>query len=726
MARMSSWREWTTTVGLSLALAGAGQAQLQPQPAAEEEPAESTAEGDSAAGCNCSTEGRYGEEVLVEGQPAFLPSTNTILSRFELTPGETPANVGVVEGAMLEAQGALVLGDALPNVSSLNSQTGAGVFDYFTLRGFDSLSSALILSDGAPEPEATFYPLYNVEKVEVLKGPGGFLYGSNPLAGAINLVRKQPIPSTFGAVELAGGSFSTGEARVDAGVASADGGWLFRVNGLDRQSDGYRNGKDSEVWAVNPALTYRRGEASFQLNLEAARSDFMPDAGLPLVDGRELPAVSRDQGYESPFDRSKQKIGRAQLDFELPLGSALTLRNKTYYRRLDWQTNGTLLLFTAPIPTGEHIVGRALTLLDDDQRYLGDRVELVYKQKGGGLTQQILAGVEVQRYDDDFTLDVAALPVIGLEHPVESATRPLFLIPGQGQRGDARSEVVAPYVIDQLVLSERWQLLGGLRWDSIEFKDRASGTRRSDGKLSPMLGVSFTPQPTTTAYLNAGEAFAPPSPRVVGPAKPEESRQVELGVRQKLAGDRLGATLAVYQIERKNIAIAGADGFTEQTGDQRSRGFELELAGQLTRDLFLALTYAHTDSTLVRFREVIQVPTPTGVLVPVVFDWSGNEAAFAPAALAKLWLSYRLSPAWRLSGGLRYVGEQAIDEDNVFKTDAYALADAELAWDRGAWRVSLVGRNLADQDYETRAFGASSVIPGEPRNLSLRLGYRLR
>ena len=86
----------------------------------------------------------------------------------------------------MREQNARVMGDALANVSNVNVQPGFGVTDYFTVRGFDSLSSGLILTDGAPEPEATYWQLYNVELVEVLKGPGGFLYGSNPLAGTVN------------------------------------------------------------------------------------------------------------------------------------------------------------------------------------------------------------------------------------------------------------------------------------------------------------------------------------------------------------------------------------------------------------------------------------------------------------------------------------------------------------------------------------------------------------
>ena len=106
----------------------------------------------------------------------------------------------------------------------MNVATGFGVFDFFTVRGFDSLSSGLVLTDGVPEPESTFYPLYNVRQVEVLKGPAAFLYGGNPLSGAVQIVRKQPRPSRFAEASRSPTAASTpSRPRSTATPASADG-----------------------------------------------------------------------------------------------------------------------------------------------------------------------------------------------------------------------------------------------------------------------------------------------------------------------------------------------------------------------------------------------------------------------------------------------------------------------------------------------------------------------
>ena len=131
--------------------------------------------------------------TVVESAP-HIPRLNTIGTRLAIPFLWTPFHLGTVNGPVLKDQDARVLGDALKNVSGLNPQTQSGVGDYFLLRGFDSVSSGLVLTDGAAEPELTFYQMYNVDRVEVLKAPGGFLYSRNGLsgaaAGAVNIVRR--------------------------------------------------------------------------------------------------------------------------------------------------------------------------------------------------------------------------------------------------------------------------------------------------------------------------------------------------------------------------------------------------------------------------------------------------------------------------------------------------------------------------------------------------------
>ncbi|HET9482044.1 MAG TPA: TonB-dependent siderophore receptor [Candidatus Polarisedimenticolia bacterium] len=666
--------------------------------------------------------------VIVEATPPYLPTSNTILTRLPLSLRLTPANIGVVEGALLRDQYALVLGDALTNVSGLNVQTQSGVTDFFSIRGFDSLTSALVLTDGAPEPEVTFYHMYNVEKVEVLKGPGGFLYGSNPMAGAVNIVRKQPLPGDFAAGGLHFGSFGTWDASVDYNVAPGDGGFLFRLNSVWRESDFYRDDKENRNVAVNPAFTFRIGDrTSLNVNLEYVETEYEPDNGVPIVGGR-IADVPRTRSYQSPFDFSDQQVGRAQIDLETNF-ARWTLRNKTYARGLDWKSDGTLLVGVFPNQmTGRPEVNRVLTLLDNDQQYVGNRFEAVLSAKTGSVSHKLLTGLDAYRYGSDFTLDVALLPAIDLTAPDETASRPLVFDPTQSNAGDSRSVVLAPYVIDQITFSERFHALLGARLDVIDYEDEVSGVSREDSEVSPMAGLVFTPTGSLSFYANSGRSFSPPSDRLRQSAQhlPEKSRQYEVGARYERPGGKFQATLAAYHMERENIAIPDDNGFTQQAGDQRCRGVELELAAEPRPRLRTFLSYAFNDAELTRFTERVPVGFDPMTFMPIfaTLDRSGNTPSFAPEHILNFWVSQKFENGFGVGGGARYLSDQYIAEDNAFAIDEYVTVDAAVYYTTGPWDLSLNFWNLTDREYETRGFGSTSVIPAAPFSVFGGVQYR--
>jgi TonB-dependent siderophore receptor len=680
----------------------------------------------------------YEDVLFVEGSLPHVPDSSTIATKLPLPLRQTPASVGVVSGPLLREQGSVVLGDALRNVSGLNVQTQNGVADYFLVRGFDSVANGLVLTDGAAEPEISFYQLYNVERVEVLKGPGGFLYGANPIAATVNMVRKQPAKGRFVDFGLSGGSFGTLGGTVDWN-SGGEGPFAFRFNGLWQDSDGYRDDKPSEVRGANPAFSWRTGaKGVLNLNLEFLDTSFSPDAGLPLVTvfgppfpgspfglpvGQAVADVPRTRSYQSPFDRSEQETRRAQVDYETEISDRLSLRNKTFYRRLDWLSDGTILNGVIPgfgfLPDQ---VARTLVLLDDTQEFFGNHLEAVYTAETGAVSHRLLAGVEVGQFDDRFTLDFALLPLIALDDPVETAQGPLQRIPNQA--ADASSRVVAPYVIDRIGLSDRFQVIAGARYDRIDYEDEVSDTSRDFSKVSPILGLVWSPTATLSIYANGGRSFAPPSSRVVGERRPEEGRQVELGTKADLVGNgRLQATLAVYELERENVAIPDLTGVIQQTGTQRSRGVELEVAAEPVRGLRTLFSYAYTDSELTRFSEVVLV----GFDPPAfeIVDRSGNASAFAPEHIANLWISKQLWKGFGIGAGGRYLSDQFIAEDNAFQLDSSFQLDAALSYDLAAWRLNLHLKNVTDEEYFTRGFGNTSVIPAPGFSIYGGFEYRL-
>ncbi len=656
---------------------------------------------------------RVQEFVFVEGALPYVPQSNTVITKLPVELRLTPANVGTVTKPLFDEQYGQTVSGALNNVSNVNTQPGLGIFDFFLLRGFDSLSSSLVMTDGASEPEVSFYQLYNVELVEVYKGPGGYLYGSNPLAGVINLVRKQPVPGKF--VDFGGtfGSYEHAEGRLDVNYGSPDGVASFRLNSLYRDANSYRDDKQGRYGAINPAVTFRLGEASkLNFNFEYADADYVPDSGIPLV-GDQVAPVARETNYQSPLDTSQQEILRFQIDFQTQLNDVVLLRNKFYVRSLDWISSGTLYNGVFPsFATGQLEVSRTFIVLDDRQNFTGNQFEAVFTFDTGSVRHSLLSGVEIARFGDVFTLDPSLISSVDLLNPVDPG--PDFRVPlvDFSTSADARSLVLAPYFIDQMQLSEKLHVLAGGRLDRIDFREDISGSERDDTEFSPMVGVVVAPRTDLSIYGNFSRAFAPPSARVVGDAVPEESTQVEFGVKKLFAPWNASTTFAVYQLERENIAIPDDNGFTQQVGNQRSRGFELELSAQPDPSLRTFVAYAYNDSELTNFTELVQLPVfpPAFELV----DRSGNRPTFAPEHILNFWVSKDLPRGFGVGGGGRYVSEQFIAEDNQFAIDGVLTFDATAFYRFRdlLFRVNL--KNLTDRQYFARGFGSNAVVPAPP------------
>jgi iron complex outermembrane receptor protein len=652
---------------------------------------------------------QFQETLTVSETPDLLPETNTVATRLPLSNQKTPASVTVLGAPLLEQQDARTLGEALRNVSGVSVHSESGVADFFLLRGFDSESSGLVMTDGTPEPEVTRYQLYNADRVEVLKGPASFLYGANPLAGAVNIVRKQPLPYDFAQVDGSAGSFGTHQGKVDANWSGAGDRLGLRVNGLWEETEGWRDGRGGRAMAVNPTLTWRPGAGgALAVSYEHVKDHFLPDAGLPIVGGRVADVPSR-RSYQSPFDVSDQELDRVHLDWEGKLG-AVTLRNRAYFNRLDWSSDGTLLTGVFPGASGRPEVQRILTSLADRQAFWGDQLEGVFAFATGPVEHRLLAGLEIARRDDNFGLDVGLLPAIDLLSPVETAGgQPVFPLPGQAQAGDSRTSIASPYVLDSIAFGKRFQLLLGGRYDRSDFRDNATGTRRADSQVSPLFGAVYAPSERVSFYVNAGRGFAPPSTRVVGPRRPETGSQGEAGVKGSFLEGRLRTSLAVYRIERRNEPIPDANGITVQTGSRRSRGAELEIAGEPLPRLFTLFSYAWNEATFTRFDELALVAfvPPTYAVV----DRAGNTLPLAPAHVANLWLTRRLPGGLELSLGGRYVSRQFIAADNAFAIPGAVTADAALAYPFGRYKAHLNLKNLTGKKTFTRGFGSTSVLP---------------
>jgi TonB-dependent siderophore receptor len=671
----------------------------------------------------------FGDTLFVYAEKdAKIAKYNSIIAKSSIPSFRTPFGIGVITSAIIQSQNGVTLGDALNHVSGVNPQAGLGIYDYFIIRGFNSLDNSLILYDDIIEPEATIYNLYNIDRVEVLKGPGAFLYGGSPLSGTINLVRKQPVFRNFATFSGSAGSFQTYRGNVDAGFAKPEIGFASRINGVWQQSDLYRKNKNNEVYAINPAFTWQINNSSqVSVNIEYFETNSKPDAGLPLIFNfntdftggmlNEIPDVPRDFSYQTPFDESNQRLIRTQVKFVKKINSNLSLKNNFYYTDLDWFSKGTILngAFPIPLPNSSLTIFRSFQKLDYHQKFIGNQLEVHYSIGPSAYRHKIVAGMEINRLNDLFSIDIIPqIPIIDLLNPVETFQETSMSF-SPYQIGDAKNTVIAPYILDVVSFWQKLNLFFGSRYDYITFKDDLDNTDQEFKKLSPMLGFNYTILSSLALYGNLGKSFAPPSSRVVGNLEAEESNQVEMGLKKNWLDGKIRTTVSAFQLKKENIAIPDRNGISKQIGSQESKGIEIEFSGQMTEKCASIFSYAYTDAKLTEFSELVNIGVDElGKPILRYFDYSNNASAFAPKHIVNFWHTREIGSHFGFGAGFRYVSDQFIYEDNVFKIDDYFTIDANLFYKLGNMRWFLNFKNITDAKYEMRGFGAASVIPAPP------------
>jgi iron complex outermembrane receptor protein len=636
-----------------------------------------------------------------------------------------PFSLSVVPSRTLREAGARQLSDGLTGASSVNVVSGFGIFDLFSVRGFDSLTNGLVMIDGVREPESTFLPAYNIERLEILKGPSGFAAGPDAAASTVNVLRKQPLGRSFAAAGGRFGTFNSYDVDADLGASNKDASLSARLPLFARGSDGYRD-RENRQWGVNPGLRVARSSGFVAVvNYERLRSEFLPDVGIPLLNGA-VPNVSRENNYQAPFDFSEQDVDRARLRLEKRAGDRTVLKNLTYFTRLRWKTDGTLFVGAFVDPrAGGAITARTLTLLEDDQRLFGNRFWVETRREAGSSSHRLTAGAEFYELADEYALDVALLPVIGIDRPVETATRPLFIIPGFSVRADAKNRVLAAFAFDEVSLGSKAQVLAGVRVDSFDFTEAAFRIDKSWTRVSPFVGASVELTPQARAFAAFSRGFSPASTLALGSKEPEETQQVEGGFRLASESGRVRVSLTGFELKRNDITIPDGSGQPRPTGDQRSRGFEVETSFDRER-AGVSFNYSYTDGILTRFREfgIVGVDPRTFQPIQGVLDRSGNASPFAPKHLFSARVRFDLGKGLQATAAFRANSEQFISEDNAFSIPSARFVDAALSYSRGPVRISVIGDNLADEKTYTRGYASYSVLPVQPRRLSVRFDFR--
>ncbi len=662
------------------------------------------------------------EEIVVtgEGQRGYRVPNASVGTGTDTPILETPFSVQVVPQEVIRDQQVIRLEDALTNVSGvISAGTNGGRESSFSIRGFGNqfAGSVPTLRDG--------YRLYGnfqgisevgiLDRVEVLKGPASLLYGEIEPGGVINLVSKRPLAQPFYETELQVGSRELVRPRFDiTGPLNTDGSLLYRLNALYQHERSFRNFEtDINRFAVAPTLRWKVGDRTdLTISLDYLDEKKPADFGITRF-GDGVAPVSRSFITNNPDDSIATNYFSTGYSFEHRFSDNWKIRNGFRYINYNYDFNVVAL----PFIVLDADITRFWATQEGQDRSYSLTTSVVGKFATGSVKHTLSAGIDLNRSESRiFTLfgDPAPLNIFNPDYnlfPKPSRSElPLF--------GDTRtnSNRLGLYLQDQIYLLDNLILVAGLRYDTITQKTsnvetaftEGGKSEQTDDALTPRLGLLYRPIPQLALFASYSQSFRPSTALTFSgtPLRPEKGQGFEVGVKTELFNQKLLATLTYFDITKKNVAVADPNNplFSIATGEQKSRGVELDIAGELSPGWKIIGSYAYIDA---------KVSNDTDDTIV------GNRLFGIPRNKASLWTTYEIQQG-SLKGlgfglGFEYASNRFGDLANSFRVGDYLIGNAAIFYRRDNYRFAINVRNLANANYIRALTGNEGGLePGEP------------
>ncbi|KAM3100360.1 TonB-dependent siderophore receptor [Phormidesmis sp. 146-35] len=660
------------------------------------------------------------EEVVVTGEeePRYrVPRSNTG-TRTDTPVRDIPQSIQIVPRQVLQDRGINTVGDALENVSGVvqRDATGSIFGDLFTIRGFliQSGITSNVFRDGVPYVVPGRLTTDDIEQVEVLKGPASILFGAGQPGGVINLVSKKPLPNPYYNAELTIGSFDTYRGAIDfSGPFDEQKRSGYRFNLSYEKYDSYRDFVSGNRLSISPVVSAALGKnTTLSVYAQLSRESETADEGIPVI-GDRIPDVPRGRFLGEDFAEISSTTFNVGYALEHKLNPNWTLRQNSQYLFFE---------FDRYYPTLDGIdeatgdVSRTAYATSGKYHRFTTNADIVGKFSTGSIQHTLLFGAEY-RYGAEnpaFQFSTAYDP-INLFNPVY-ARRP-YDRAFEFFRDDNFS-TFALYLQDQIALSSNLKFVAGVRYDTTrQFRttqdlgfDREE-FEQTDSAWSPRLGIIYQPIPAISLYASYSRSFAPAfgARRNLDETtfEPETGRQFEVGVKTDLS-DRLSLTIAAYNLRKQNVETPDPSDpdFTLQTGEQTSRGIEVDLAGRVLPGWNIIASYAYTDAVVSQDN-----------FFPV-----GNRLSEVPYHQASLFTTYEVQrgtlKGLGLGLGFYYMGDRQGDLSNTYELPGYLRTDALLYYKQNNWRAQLNFRNLFNREYFVSNFGDRFVTPSAPFSVS--------
>ena len=690
---------------------------------------------------------------------------------------DTPQTIQVITSDVFTQQGATTLTEALRNSPGVgtfyagengNTTTGDAIY----MRGFDTSGSIFV--DGARDLGTVSRDVFNIEQVEVTKGPDGTEYGRTAPTGAVNLVTKQPVLGNgmSGSVQVGSGQRRRGTADWNQSMGNDA---AFRLNVMGQESGVYgRDQVENNRWGVAPSLAFGLGTPTrVYIDYLHIKQNNVPDGGVPTIglpgysspDARAFlanaPKVDPDNFYGTNQDHDHVTQDMFTVIVEHDFNENVALHNTARWGRTtqDYLLSSFMgstanLLTPNPTDPSTWTIARSLpTFKHQSNRIATNQTNLTASIGSGAVTQDISTGIELTQ-EQARTIGMGALG--GSHWPAANLYRPYSDVGGlrygeTGARSEGKTNTAAAYFFDTVKFGEHWQVNAGVRVDhyKTDFNSMvlcgacgapACGplpastpvpgidTSISDNLVNYKVGVLYKPAANGSIYVNFAQSQEPPGGNTLTLSSsansadnpnfdPQKARTAEIGTKWDLLGEKLLLTAALYRTTVTNELVQDpTDLLYYQIGKKRVQGVEISALGKLTDDWAVSAGFTTMDATVEKGASVTQN--------------GSDDLAYTPKRAFTAWTTYHLPFNLTIGGGARYSGELQRGTDGAMGTPSYTKA----YWVFDAMASYPVNRNLDIQLNVYNLFDKRYVAainksgyrytPGTPRSAMLTANVR--
>ena len=669
---------------------------------------------------------------------------------------DIPQTVTVIDKKTIEEQNATTLRDVLRNVPGLTVAAGEGGNvggDNITVRGFSARNDIYV--DGARDLSPQSRDPFNLEQVEVVKGPSSAFTGRGSTGGTINLVSKTPGFRPIYNFDVSLGSDKTKRVtgdinlpleRLGLGERSA-----FRLNALVHDSNvAGRDIIENNRWGVAPTLTFGIGSKSnLTLGYFHLSQDNITDYGIPWVPAANN-ALAAYQDRPAPVPRNTfygfkerddevLKSNLATITFNHTFNDQMTLRNQFRYGRSTRDSIATPPRFNNNNSTA--ITREMRAWLTTDETY-DNQTDFTARFKAFGIEHSLVTGAEFVREKNlRYTRSALNASTTLLNpNPFDTYTGTIFRNP---LPGDIVAVTQSIYLLDTLKLHPKFEVNGSLRYDRYNgegflpptlplsaagvptYSTVRTPVAKLDNLFNYRVAAVYKPIEIGSIYASYGTAVNPSlsglgyENATVTTLDPEETNTLEAGTKWDLFRSRILLSGAIFHVEKTNARTPGLAGEVQVlAGKQRVNGLELGLTGNVTRDWSILAGYTFLDSEIVKSNVLPTVVS--GVSISEV----GKHLINTPRNSINLWSTYQLPFRLTVGGGARFVDRRFANTINTRSVDEYWLFEATASYRLTKnIDIRINGYNLTDRFYFDRITGGQ-VVPGPGRSVLVSTGFR--